>query len=51
MSIGHETLLVARLFFWLFAAGCAALPIRWAVISYLLLVQFDLTGFSAGRTQ
>lgn len=44
MSIGHETLLVARLFFWLFAAGAMALAPRWAVISYLLLVQFDLTG-------
>ena len=44
MTIGHESLAVARVLFWLFAAGTVLLPVRWAVISYLLLVQFDLTG-------
>jgi O-antigen ligase len=44
MTMGHETLLIARLFFWTFTAGTMLLPARWAVISYLLLVQFDLTG-------
>src|SRR3954467_14167190 len=42
--MGHETLFVARLFFWVFVAGSVFLPARCAVISYLLLVQFDLTG-------
>jgi O-Antigen ligase len=44
MNMGHETLLIARLFFWMFTAGTVLLPGRWAVLSYLLLVQFDLTG-------
>jgi len=44
MAIGHEALLIARLFFWAFTAGTVFLAPRWAVISYLLLVQFDLTG-------
>jgi O-Antigen ligase len=44
MSIGHQTLLVAHVLFWLFAVGTAALPVRWSIVSYLLLVQFDLTG-------
>src|SRR2546423_1003984 len=44
MAIGHEALLIARLFFWAFTAGTVFLTPRWAVISYLLLVQFDLTG-------
>ena len=44
MTVGHETLLIARLFFWVFVAGTVFLPGRYAVIAYLLLVQFDLTG-------
>lgn len=44
MTIGHESLLIARLCFWLFAAGALLLPVRWAVVAYLLLAQFDLTG-------
>src|SRR5256885_7709924 len=44
MTMGHETLVIAGLVLWAFTAGAVLLPPSWAVISYLLLVQFDLTG-------
>jgi hypothetical protein len=42
--MNHETTLVAQYLFWIFLVGTVVLPVRWSVIAYLLLVQFDLSG-------
>jgi O-antigen ligase len=42
--MGHETILIARLFFWALLPLTVLLPVRWSTVAYLLLIQFDLTG-------
>jgi O-Antigen ligase len=39
-----ETLIIARVAFWLLAALVVFLPARWSTVAFLLLVQFDLSG-------
>ncbi len=42
--MSSETLLIARVAFWLLAALVVLLPVRWSTLAFLLLVQFDLSG-------
>jgi O-antigen ligase len=42
--MNNDVLLIARVAFWTLAALTVFLPLRFAVIAYMLLVQFDLSG-------
>jgi O-Antigen ligase len=39
-----EAFLVARVLFWLLGVGIAVLPLRWALLSYLVVMHIDLSG-------
>jgi O-Antigen ligase len=39
-----EAFLVARVLFWLLGVGIAVLPLRWAFLSYLVVMHIDLSG-------
>ena len=39
-----EAFLVARVLFWLLGIGIAVLPLRWAFLSYLVVMHIDLSG-------
>jgi O-Antigen ligase len=39
-----EALLVAKVLFWLLGIGVAVLPLRWAFLSYLVVMHIDLAG-------
>jgi hypothetical protein len=42
--MSSEVLLIARAVFWILAVLVGVLPIRWSIVTFLLLVQFDLSG-------
>ena len=44
--MSNETIAFARAVFWILVPLIVLLPIRWSVVAYLVLVQFDLTGLS-----
>jgi O-Antigen ligase len=39
-----EAFLVAKVLFWLLGVGIAVLPLRWAFLSYLVVMHIDLSG-------
>jgi O-Antigen ligase len=39
-----EAFLVARILFWCLGIGIIALPLRWALVCYLLIMHIDLSG-------
>ncbi len=41
-----ETFLFASIVFWIAAPLVAILPIRWALVAYLILIQIDLSGWT-----
>ncbi|MGA2095406.1 MAG: O-antigen ligase family protein [Candidatus Acidiferrum sp.] len=45
--MSNETIFVAQAAFWMLVPLLVFLPIRWSLVAYLLLVQFDLTGLSS----
>jgi hypothetical protein len=41
-----EALLIARVLFWVFAAGVLLLPMRWSVFCFILAAHMDITSLS-----
>jgi hypothetical protein len=44
--MADEALLIARVLFWIFAAGVVLLPMRWALFCYILASHLDITSLS-----
>ena len=41
-----DPLIIARIFFWLFALGVLVLPIRWSFFCFILASHMDITSLS-----
>lgn len=48
--MSSETILIARIAFWILTVLATVLPLHFSVIAYLLLVQFDLSGAASYST-
>jgi hypothetical protein len=45
-SLTNDPLIVARLLFWIFAAGVLLLPIRWSMFCFILASHMDITSLT-----